>query len=85
MDEEIMTGWLDPGTNPVSAVTISSLADLGYTVDSSAADPLTIPVSASIVPRPGQARVGVQLIGDVSRGPIEVIDERGHARRVIPQ
>jgi hypothetical protein len=36
---ELMTGYLNGGSNPLSAVTIGSLADLGYTVDLAAADP----------------------------------------------
>jgi hypothetical protein len=36
---ELMTGYVNSGSNPLSAVTIGSLADLGYTVDLAAADP----------------------------------------------
>jgi hypothetical protein len=39
MTNELMTGFLDPGPNPLSAVTIESMADLGYTVNLGAADP----------------------------------------------
>ncbi|NJD10281.1 MAG: hypothetical protein FIB01_07490, partial [Gemmatimonadetes bacterium] len=41
---ELMTGWISAaGTpNPLSAITIASLADLGYTVDLSRADPYWI-------------------------------------------
>jgi len=35
---ELMTGWIGSSTNPLSAVTISSLADLGYGVDPTRAD-----------------------------------------------
>ena len=42
-DNELMTGFLNRGTNPLSKMTIKSLEDLGYTVDVSAADPFTIP------------------------------------------
>ena len=37
-DNELMTGWLDSGTNPISRLTIASMADLGYVVDMSKAD-----------------------------------------------
>lgn len=37
-NDELMTGWLDSGTNPLSRLTIASLADLGYVVDMSQAD-----------------------------------------------
>ena len=40
---EILTGWIDSGTNPISRVTIASLADHGYEVNMGAADPYTLP------------------------------------------
>jgi len=43
MTNELMTGFLNPGPNPLSATTIESMADLGYTVDVSAADPWPTP------------------------------------------
>jgi hypothetical protein len=39
MTNELMTGFLNPGLNPLSAVTIESMADLGYSVNVGAADP----------------------------------------------
>jgi leishmanolysin len=42
-DNELMTGFLNNGTNPLSKMSIKSLEDLDYTVDVSAADPFTIP------------------------------------------
>ena len=43
MTNELMTGFLNPGPNPLSATTIESMADLGYTVDVSVADPWPSP------------------------------------------
>ncbi len=40
-DNELMTGYLDSGSNPLSRVTAASLVDLGYVIDVSAADALT--------------------------------------------
>lgn len=40
---ELMTGWLNNGVNPLSRVTIASLADLGYQVDITKADSYTPP------------------------------------------
>jgi hypothetical protein len=40
---ELMTGFLNNGTNPLSAMTIRSLEDLGYVVDAAAADAYHIP------------------------------------------
>ena len=39
---ELMTGFLDAGTNPISLMTINALGDLGYTVNNFAADPYTV-------------------------------------------
>jgi len=41
---ELMTGWIEPGgvLNPLSIITIASLADLGYAVNMLAADPYTL-------------------------------------------
>jgi hypothetical protein len=56
-DAELMTGWLegDGALNPLSAITIASLADMGYSVDMRAADPYTLfnPAGA-----PGRGGVG---------------------------
>lgn len=38
LDPELMTGWLDNGFNPLSRITVASLADLGYQVDMGKAD-----------------------------------------------
>jgi hypothetical protein len=43
LGRELMTGFIIAGTsNPLSAITIQSLADLGYTVDVGAADSFTV-------------------------------------------
>ncbi|RIH82294.1 VCBS repeat protein [Calidithermus terrae] len=42
-NNEIMTGYLDSGANPLSRLTIGSLEDLGYTVNYAAADPYALP------------------------------------------
>jgi len=44
LTNELMTGFIDnPGPNPLSAITIESMADLGYTVDVSQAEPWPTP------------------------------------------
>jgi Leishmanolysin len=40
---ELMTGFLDPGANPVSRVTIGAFEDLGYGVDYERADAYRLP------------------------------------------
>ncbi len=80
---ELMTPELSPGVdNPLSAITTESLIDLGYSVDSSGADPFT-----STFPTPARAKmVGRRIINlrnDVYRGPIEVVDPNGNVIRTI--
>lgn len=40
---ELMTGFIDRGINPLSRISIASLADIGYTVNMDAADLYTVP------------------------------------------
>ena len=48
LGNEVMTGYVNSGSNPLSRITIGSLADLGYQVNYSAADNYT-PPSSSLV------------------------------------
>ncbi len=57
-DRELMTGYIDITGNYLSAMSIASLADLGYQVDLGAADSYTLPFGSfargdSWVPLPG--------------------------------
>jgi hypothetical protein len=45
---ELMTGFINQGKNPLSIMTIRSLEDLGYTVDTTAADAYTKPSTLNI-------------------------------------
>ncbi len=65
-DHELMTGWLDTN-NHASAMTIASLADLGYHVDLGAADPYSLPAAA--MRSSGSAPAGHEL-GTMLRPPI---------------
>jgi hypothetical protein len=49
---ELMTGFVNHGPMPLSAITVGSLADLGYTVNPLAADPFVVPTPAqhNIIP-----------------------------------
>jgi hypothetical protein len=38
LDNELMTGWVNTGSNPLSVITIGSLLDMGYEVNFGAAD-----------------------------------------------
>jgi hypothetical protein len=45
-DNELMTGWIDSGSNPLSEVTVKSFEDMLYTVASSGWDSYTLPSPA---------------------------------------
>jgi hypothetical protein len=49
---ELMTGFINPGANPLSRVTAASLIDLGYSVNLAAADGYTPPRSVRAVTAP---------------------------------
>jgi hypothetical protein len=67
-----MTGWIDLGVIPLSATTVGSLQDLGYTVDVSKADPfdLSTAIRASAL---SIAEPPIFLEGDVRTEPPIVV------------
>ncbi len=82
--DEVMTPYFNNGQpNPISAITLRAMADLGYTVDVSVADnyqlDLTSPSAAG-----GEGAQAFDLGGDVVRGPVVVVDAGGGVVRVIP-
>ena len=81
---ELMTGWAD-GTatsSPVSAITMQSLADLGYAVDLTAADAYSLP-AADVARLIDEAR-RIPYGNDIWRGPVVVADLDGRIVRIIP-
>lgn len=80
---ELMTGYLAPGTSPLSVVTIRSLADLGYTVDPTAADGFSLSAAASANRLPGAGPAGgIMLHDDTYQGPRFTVDRRGRRTRI---
>jgi len=67
---ELMTGWINAGANPLSTVSIASLADLGYRVDLSRADAYSPP---SALFRTGADTLGSPIGREVLRRPIGTI------------
>lgn len=65
---ELMTGYLDAGVaNPVSALSIASMQDIGYQVNIAAAEPFTVAVGTL---RAAGARRLIPLGDDLYRGPL---------------
>ncbi len=56
---ELMSSW---GGEPISAITIQSLADIGYTVDVGQADPYTLPVQPAAKPLAATGRPFCQVL-----------------------
>jgi hypothetical protein len=52
LKNELMTGFLNAGSNPMSAITIRAMQDLGYTVSTTPADPYTFIPSLMAGPAP---------------------------------
>lgn len=74
---ELMTGYLNSGSNPLSVLTVGALADMGYVVDSSAADPFSLTLSA----RQGADTV-LHLRNDEYNGPRYTVDRSGRRSRI---
>ena len=70
------------GSSPLSAITIQSLADLGYSVDTTLADPYRLPdADAARDIDPGRL---IPYGDDIWRGPVVIVDRDGRIVRVIP-
>jgi hypothetical protein len=78
---ELMTGFVDAGVNPLSRVTVSSMGDLGYSVNLTDADPYTLAPGLRAF---GQ-RPAIELKNDVLQVPIHQVDDAGRVLRVSPQ
>lgn len=75
---ELMTGFLNNGPNPLSLQTVASLGDLGYLVTYSAADPYLL--SLQLRAEPSQ----VIVVGnDILPLPIRVVDAAGRVVQTI--
>jgi hypothetical protein len=72
-DAELMTGFVDLGTNPLSRISIASLADLGYVVNLAEADPYTLGPGLRIA----EGKRLLRLENDVIRDPIRQVDASG--------
>ncbi|MDE2804182.1 MAG: hypothetical protein OXN18_03445 [Gemmatimonadota bacterium] len=80
---EIMTSSLRSGTtNPLSAITVQALADMGYSVDTSLTDSFTL-ASGDAADVAGPVHT-IDLHGDFVGGPVMMIDGDGNVVRVIP-
>ena len=82
-DNELMTGFIDAGSNPLSIVTVQQFADLTYEVDVSGADAYSLGAGPSAAAGSAGGAGAIDLSGDVRRGPIFKADRSGRIR-VLP-
>ena len=80
-NEIMSTSGIRDVHEPVSAITIQSLADLGYTVDVFQADPYRLPSPGTASRRAPEDQI--HHYDDVIRGPIQVIDTDGNVVDII--
>ncbi|MBD2111282.1 MULTISPECIES: proprotein convertase P-domain-containing protein [Cyanophyceae] len=65
---ELMTGFLNLGQNPLSRLTVGCLEDLGYAVNYTAADPYELPSALAL------AVMGVNTVGNYGRRQCRMCD-----------
>jgi len=84
---ELMTGILNAGVNPLSAFSAASFRDLGYVVNDAVTDPFTFLASLLAAPTPPLTSFvsGLQLIEGTLPGPIIVINKRGRTVARVPR
>ena len=88
LGHELMTPVIRVGgANPFSAITIESLADLGYTVDASLGDEYALGEADSDLAAPDGLPGGtLNLSGDIRRSTLVVVDTDGRVvRRIVPR
>lgn len=78
LKNELMTGYINPGPNPLSVLTVRSLMDLGYTVDPSRSDAFFVALTARA---PG-AEPGLRMLDDLYTGPLYTVERGGRFSRV---
>lgn len=79
---ELMTGTIASGvTTPLSLLTLRSLQDFGYTVNTALADVFFLTLTAAQIQE--QSANAVPLGNDIIRVPIRMIDDLGRTVRVV--
>ncbi|HEY4305769.1 MAG TPA: leishmanolysin-related zinc metalloendopeptidase [Gemmatimonadaceae bacterium] len=78
---ELMTGTIDNGAagNPLSLLTVRSLQDLGYTVNTANADPFFLTLASRL---PGPAADSIVLANDILTIPLTAVDSRGRSQQI---
>lgn len=82
LQNELMTGFLNGGSNPLSQLTIASMQDLGYAVNVIAADPFFVLTSLRAEGDTGPEPI--ELKDDIRTGPIWIVDRLGRVEGAPP-
>lgn len=83
LQNELMTGFLNAGSNPLSQLTIASMQDLGYAVNMIAADPFFVVTALRAEGDAGPDPI--ELKDDIRRGPIYIVDRFGRVQGAPPE
>ena len=84
-DVEMMTPLMELGVpQPISAITLQAMADLGYSVNVGLADSYTLPGARPPLLAGDQPRHVFDLSGDVDQGPVTVLRPDGQVVDMIP-
>jgi len=78
LQNELMTGTINNGSNPLSLLTVRSLQDLGYTVNTANADPFFLTLSVQFQ---GASAEGISLGNDILTFPLWTVDAKGRMNR----
>lgn len=76
---ELMTGFLNQGDNPMSAITIAALSDLGYETRLEAADPFQWPVTTF------RSDAAAMPLGEELLPPIQIAEDDGSIGELAPR
>jgi hypothetical protein len=79
-DDELMTGFITGAVRPLSIVTSASYIDMGYQVNLGASDAFAL----SLMAARSFAGPRIQLVNDIHRTPILVLDAAGRVVQVLP-
>jgi hypothetical protein len=79
LGNELMTGYLGNGSNPLSVLTVRSLTDLGYTVNVASADAFSI---GAAMQSASASTSRLRMMNDLYAGPRFTIDRQGRRAQV---
>lgn len=80
---ELMTGFLSVGSNPLSVISTASMGDMGYVVNYAGSDAYTV-VNPLAALRAAGRTATIELRDDIARLPIYMVDRAGRLVGMIP-